>query len=60
MKAVRCNMDITSVGSGASAQAVLYYITKYITKSRLKTHVAYAALERTLMIFFRDATVNYT
>lgn len=38
-------MDIKFIGSGASAKAVMYYITDYITKSELKTHVAYAALE---------------
>ncbi|KAJ4464234.1 hypothetical protein C8J55DRAFT_442669, partial [Lentinula edodes] len=46
LRAIRCNMDIKFIGSGASAKAVLYYITNYITKSQLKTHVAYAALER--------------
>ncbi|KIM73508.1 hypothetical protein PILCRDRAFT_26648, partial [Piloderma croceum F 1598] len=45
LQAVRCNMDIKFIGSGASAKAILYYITDYITKSQLKTHVAYAALE---------------
>ena len=33
------------IGSGASAKAILYYITNYITKSQLKAHIAYAALE---------------
>jgi hypothetical protein len=42
---IRCNMDIKFIGSGASAKAVLYYITDYITKTQLKTHVAFAALE---------------
>lgn len=45
LEAVRCNMDIKFIGSGASAKAILYYITDYITKSQLKTHVAFAALE---------------
>jgi hypothetical protein len=45
LEAIRCNMDIKFVGSGPSAKAILYYITDYITKSQLKTHVAYAALE---------------
>ncbi|KAJ4477604.1 hypothetical protein C8R41DRAFT_772885, partial [Lentinula lateritia] len=44
----RCKMDIKFIGSGASAKAVLYYITNYITKSQLKAHVAYAALERAI------------
>ncbi|KAJ3551346.1 hypothetical protein NM688_g4757 [Phlebia brevispora] len=45
IRAVRCNMDIKFVGSGDAAKAIIYYITNYITKSELKTHVAYAALE---------------
>ncbi|KAF8064259.1 hypothetical protein FPV67DRAFT_1401280, partial [Lyophyllum atratum] len=45
LETMRCNMDIKFIGSGASAKAVMYYITDYITKSELKTHVAYAALE---------------
>ncbi|KAH7931041.1 hypothetical protein BV22DRAFT_1101407 [Leucogyrophana mollusca] len=45
LEAVRCNMDIKFIGSGASAKAIMYYITDYITKSQLKAHVAYAALE---------------
>lgn len=45
LEAIRCNMDIKFIGSGASAKAILYYITDYITKSQLKAHVAYAALD---------------
>ncbi|KAJ7363075.1 hypothetical protein DFH08DRAFT_910870 [Mycena albidolilacea] len=45
IEAVRNNMDIKFVGSGASAKGILYYITDYITKSQLKTHVAFAMLE---------------
>jgi hypothetical protein len=45
LEAVRCNMDIKFIGSGESAKAILYYISDYITKSQLKTHVAFAALE---------------
>ena len=45
LRAIRCNMDIKFIGTGASAKRVIYYITDYITKSQLKTHVAYAALE---------------
>jgi len=44
LELVRCNMDIKFISSGASAKAILYYITDYITKSQLKAHVAYAAL----------------
>jgi hypothetical protein len=35
----------TSNGSGESTKVILYYITHYITKLQLKTHVAYAALK---------------
>ncbi|KAF9643181.1 hypothetical protein BDM02DRAFT_3157500 [Thelephora ganbajun] len=45
LEAIRCNMDIKFIGLGESAKAILYYITDYITKSDLKTHVAFAALE---------------
>ena len=45
LEAVRCNMDIQFIGSGDSAKAMIYYITDYITKSQLKSHVAYAALQ---------------
>lgn len=45
LRAIRCNMDIKFIGSGQSAKAVIYYITDYITKSQLKTHVAYATLQ---------------
>ena len=45
IEAIKCNMDIKFIGSGPSAQAVLYYITDYISKSQLKSHVAFAALE---------------
>ncbi|KAJ7776559.1 hypothetical protein DFH07DRAFT_691564, partial [Mycena maculata] len=45
IEAMRCNMDIKFIGSGASAKGILYYITDYITKSQLKTHVAFSMLE---------------
>lgn len=38
-------MDIKFIGSGASAKAILYYITDYITKSPLKAYIAYTALK---------------
>jgi hypothetical protein len=46
LEAVRCNMDIQFIGSGESAKAMIYYVTDYITKSQLKSHVAYAALQQ--------------
>ncbi|KAJ7687339.1 hypothetical protein B0H14DRAFT_2308036, partial [Mycena olivaceomarginata] len=45
IEALRNNMDIKFIGSGASAKGILYYITDYITKSQLKTHVAFSMLE---------------
>lgn len=42
---IHCNMDIKFLGSGPSMKAIIYYIMDYITKSALKMHVAYAALE---------------
>ncbi|KJA16537.1 hypothetical protein HYPSUDRAFT_99432, partial [Hypholoma sublateritium FD-334 SS-4] len=45
IRALRCNMDIKFLGSGPSTKAIIYYITDYITKSQLKIHVAYAALQ---------------
>ncbi|KAJ7465544.1 hypothetical protein FB451DRAFT_1041425, partial [Mycena latifolia] len=45
IEAIRCNMDIKFIGSGASAKAILYYITDYITKTQLKTHVVFSMLE---------------
>jgi hypothetical protein len=41
-------MDIKFIGSGASAKGILYHITDYITKSGLKTHVAFSMLELTV------------
>ncbi|TFK18904.1 hypothetical protein FA15DRAFT_561460, partial [Coprinopsis marcescibilis] len=45
LECIRCNMDIKYLGSSAAAKAVIYYITDYITKTQLKTHVTYAALQ---------------
>lgn len=41
---LKCNMDIKFIGSGEAAKALVYYITDYITKSSLPTHVGLAAL----------------
>ena len=42
---LHCNMDISFIGSGPDAKAILFYITDYITKSQLPTHIAYTILE---------------
>ncbi|KAF5335803.1 hypothetical protein D9611_009612 [Ephemerocybe angulata] len=45
LEAVRNNMDIKPITSGDNAKAITFYITDYISKTQLKSHVAYAALE---------------
>ena len=45
LTALRCNMDIKFVGSGNIVQAIVYYITDYLTKVDLKTYAAYTTLE---------------
>ncbi|KAK7038370.1 hypothetical protein R3P38DRAFT_2417563, partial [Favolaschia claudopus] len=42
---LRCNMDIKYIGSGEAAKALIYYVTDYITKSQVTTHVGLSALE---------------
>ncbi|KIO17935.1 hypothetical protein M407DRAFT_41485, partial [Tulasnella calospora MUT 4182] len=42
---LKSNMDVSFIGSGAAAKALIYYITDYITKAALPTHVAFAALQ---------------
>ncbi|KAI1796031.1 hypothetical protein LXA43DRAFT_880859, partial [Ganoderma leucocontextum] len=51
LEAMHCNMDIKFIGSGEDAKALIYYITDYVTKSPLKAHVSYAALEQALKNF---------
>ena len=41
----QCNMDLKFIGSGELAKALVFYITEYITKQSLPTHVAFAALQ---------------
>ncbi len=42
---VQCNMDIKYIGSGEAAKALVYYVTDYITKQTLPTHVGFSALQ---------------
>jgi hypothetical protein len=46
--ATRCNSDIKFMASGGAAKSVLFYITDYITKNQLKSHVSFSALEAAL------------
>ena len=41
---LRANMDIKHIGSGEAAKALIYYVTDYITKASLPTHVGLSAL----------------
>ncbi|KAJ7710214.1 hypothetical protein B0H16DRAFT_1344231, partial [Mycena metata] len=49
LESLRCDMDIKFVSSGKLAKAAMFYITDYITKTQLQSHVAYAALELAAM-----------
>ena len=40
----RCNTDITSLRSGTAIKGVLLYVTNYVTKPSLKTHVIFATV----------------
>ncbi|KAJ2912290.1 hypothetical protein MD484_g8126, partial [Candolleomyces efflorescens] len=44
-EATRCNNDMKVIASGETAKVISCYITDYISKSQMKAHVAYAALE---------------
>ncbi|KIM24569.1 hypothetical protein M408DRAFT_31468, partial [Serendipita vermifera MAFF 305830] len=56
------NNDIKFIGSGEGAKALLYYITDYITKASLPTHVGLSAirvaLEKTWKKFDGDASAT--
>jgi predicted transcriptional regulator YheO len=42
---LKCNTDVTSLLSGTAIKAVVAYVTDYITKSPLKTHVIFDAVK---------------
>ena len=37
----RCNTDVTSLHSGTAIKGVLLYVSNYVTKPALKTHVIF-------------------
>ena len=45
---IRCNSDITSLLSGTSIKAIIAYITDYITKTPLKSHVMFDIIQGVL------------
>ncbi len=42
---MRCNTDVTSLHSGTAIKAVLIYVSDYITKPALKTHVFFDVIK---------------
>lgn len=51
---MQCNMDIKYIGSGEAAKALVYYITDYITKQDMPTHVGFSALRYALQQTSRE------
>jgi hypothetical protein len=45
---MRCNSDVTSLLSGTSIKAVIAYVTDYITKTPLKSHVMFDIIQGVL------------
>ena len=43
---LRCNSDVTCLLSGTAVKAVVLYVTNYITKCSLKTHVIFDTIRR--------------
>jgi hypothetical protein len=41
---LRCNTDVTSLASGTAIKAVIMYMSDYITKMTLKTHVIFDSI----------------
>ena len=50
----RCNTDITSLRSGTAIKGVLLYVSNYVTKPALKTHVIF---ETVRSMFLRNSDV---
>ena len=50
----RCNTDITSLRSGTAINGVLLYVSKYVTKPALKTHVIF---ETVRSMFLKNSEV---
>ena len=45
---IRCNSDVTSLLSGTSIKAIIAYVTDYITKTPLKSHVMFDIIQGVL------------
>ncbi|KAF8218837.1 hypothetical protein L208DRAFT_1346707 [Tricholoma matsutake] len=44
-----CNIDIASLWSGTAIKGVLLYVTNYVTKPTLKTHVVFEVVKSTFL-----------
>jgi hypothetical protein len=51
---LRCNTDVASLKSGTAIKAVILYVSDYITKSSLKTHVIFDTIRS---IFHKNAEI---
>ena len=49
---LRCNTDVTSLKSGTAVKGVIMYITNYVTKTSLKTHVIFDTIRK---VFLKNA-----
>ncbi|KAK0432700.1 hypothetical protein EV421DRAFT_1719294 [Armillaria borealis] len=54
---LRCNTDVTSLWSGTAIKAVLIYVSDYITKPALKTHVFFDVI-KSVFQHSKDHLVN--
>ena len=45
----RCNTDVTSLRSGTAIKGVLLYVSNYVTKPALKTHVIFETVRSTFL-----------
>lgn len=45
---LRCNTDVTCLMSGTTVRAIVAYVTDYVTKSSLKTHVMFEVIRSVL------------
>jgi hypothetical protein len=50
----RCNTDVTSLKSGTAIKGVLLYVTNYLTKPTLKTHVIFDTIRS---VFQKNAEI---
>lgn len=48
---LHCNTDVTSLASGTAIKGVIMYMSDYITKTALKTHVIFDSIR---MVFQKN------